>query len=220
MESSKAGRKDPERADPITRLIARRVAELRKERGMSGAKLSAAVRELGLRSWVDSTVGKLETLRRESVTVTELFALATALGVPPLLLLTDVTKDEPIPIAGGREMAPWEAIMWMLGRSPDEGWAPAAEPLELGLEVESIIDSLRESRQIDAVVRMSNSPKAAERLALGEAADRESLAMLAFVLPQFERRGLSAPTLPQFVVERAKELGVELPGLPVIPEST
>lgn len=212
-------RKDPERADPITRVVARRVAELRKERGMSGAKLSAAVRELGLRSWVDSTVGKLETLRRESVTVAELLALATALDVSPLLLLADVNGDEPVPVAEGRNMSPWEAIMWMLGRAPGGGWTPAAAPLELGLQVASIIDTLSESRHMDFTIRMSNNPKAAERLALGEAADRESLLMLAFVLPQFERQGLRTPAIPQFVVERARQLDVKLPDLPIAPES-
>src|SRR5580704_7701907 len=83
-KESERQRKDPERADPITRLIAGRVREIRQQQRLSGASLGAAVRDLGLQGWVDSTVGKLETSRRESVTVRELLALAVVLGVPPV----------------------------------------------------------------------------------------------------------------------------------------
>lgn len=214
MESNSSGRKDPRRADAITRVIAARVADLREKRGLSGAKLGAAVRELGVKGWVDSTVGKLETLRRESVTVTELLALAKALDVPPAWLLADPSQDTPVPIVEGVEMAPWDALLWFVGRTRDRGWMPAAEPFQAALKVTDLVDALGESRAqglVDLV--LPDREEAEEARQHRDAADRQRLRFLAYLLGEFEKWEVQPPPVDGYVLERARELGIELPGL-------
>lgn len=75
---------DLERATDVTRHIARRVRELRRQRGWSGEKLAARVE-----GWTTGNVGKLETGRRERLSVDELIAVAAAFGVAPSDLLPD-----------------------------------------------------------------------------------------------------------------------------------
>lgn len=156
-------RKDPERADPITRLIASRVREIRDQQSLSGAALSTAVRDLGLKGWVDSTVGKLETRRRESVTVRELLALAVALDVPPVWLLVDPESDAPVPIVEGRDVDPWAALMWLTGWQPLEGaggdaWTRAEGTLDLLVRLALSLKQyrlLRKASELSPMVRQT-----------------------------------------------------------------
>ncbi|MFE2428437.1 helix-turn-helix domain-containing protein [Streptomyces sp. NPDC059373] len=69
-----------------TRAIAKRVKELRGERGLTGANLAERMTELGV-PWDRSIVANLENGRRGSVSVAELLGLAFVLDVAPIHLL-------------------------------------------------------------------------------------------------------------------------------------
>lgn len=208
-------RKDPERADPITRLIASRVREIRDQQRLSGAALGAAVRDLGLTGWVDSTVGKLETRRRESVTVRELLALSVALGVPPVWLLADPKAGTPVPIAEGVEVDPWSALLWLIGRQPlaeptGAAWNDAAAQLESFERLAGGLQSYDQQRNFWTKYDDAVGPPQDEidRLGLRAISDRLGI---------FEHYGWPVPPLPAHVRKRAAELGVELPGQDVTP---
>lgn len=71
--------------------------------------------------WNRTTVAKLETGRRESISVRELLALAVVLDVPPVWLLADPKQDGLVAIAEGLEVEPWSALLWLTGTQPLEG---------------------------------------------------------------------------------------------------
>lgn len=85
------------RATAVTRHIADQVRQLRREQGVSAARLATAMQAYG-GNWTRTTVATLECGLRQSVTVEDLFALAAALDVPIGRLLpaeaTGPTPDE------------------------------------------------------------------------------------------------------------------------------
>lgn len=79
----------------ITRVIAAQVKQRRRELGLSQEALGAAMRAQGCERWSRTSAQKLETGRREGVTVEELLALSTVLGLPPWSLLADPAAGAP-----------------------------------------------------------------------------------------------------------------------------
>jgi transcriptional regulator with XRE-family HTH domain len=69
-----------------TRAVAQRVREVRERRRMTAARLAEEMTRVGV-PWDRGTVAKLETGRRENVSVVELLALAAVLDVAPVHLL-------------------------------------------------------------------------------------------------------------------------------------
>lgn len=208
-------RRDPERADPITRLVAGRVRALRDARGISGATLGAAVRALGLRSWAPATVGKLETMRRQSITVQEWLALSVALSVPPIWLLIDAAGGA-VPIAAGVKADPHAALMWLTGRSPmadpaGAEWETAARVIALAHQIAALTErhaQLRAHREI--VAQLLPDDGEADRAVDDERQERRTLEDLARVLIELHKVSFPAPVLPGDVTDRATALGVEL----------
>lgn len=72
-----------------TALIASRVRTLRSARQWTAQRLADEMNHVGI-DWNRGVVSKLETGRRESVTVDELLGLAAALAVAPSALLPGV----------------------------------------------------------------------------------------------------------------------------------
>lgn len=68
-------------AYPYSATVARRVAELRRQRGWSAQRLADEMTEAG-QHVSRSTLANLENGRRDRITVDELYAFATVLGVP------------------------------------------------------------------------------------------------------------------------------------------
>lgn len=197
------------RADPLTQRVARRVLTLRKERGMSGAALSKRVHDLGVTAWNDSTVSKLETGRRESVSATELFALAVALDVPVPLLLADPRDADPVPIVEGVSVPGWEALLWLIGSGTvaetDGAYERSAWLIHSGWTTAETLGELkRHDHTRDAT----------------DARHRNALRRLAVALVRIEASGAPVPELSGWVYARAQELGVVLPGAPVDDEVT
>jgi transcriptional regulator with XRE-family HTH domain len=101
----------------LVTAIAAEVRRHRVERGMSAQQLSDACAELGL-PIARAVLANLESGRRGTVSVPELFVLAKALGVPPLMLLFPVGRSEFMEVLPGREMDTWAAAKWFTGEGP------------------------------------------------------------------------------------------------------
>ena len=70
----------------LEHVIARNVAELRRERGWTQIDLAAHMRKVGL-TWQTNRVAQIETLRRP-VSIIEVYGLCRVLKVPMDRLLT------------------------------------------------------------------------------------------------------------------------------------
>jgi transcriptional regulator with XRE-family HTH domain len=120
----------------LTRVTGQQVRRYREKRRMTADQLAAKVTELGLR-YTRAQVTNLEAERRDSVTVGEVFILASALGVPALLLVFPVGRVNAVEVLPGQEMTPWTALRWALtGRPQVLGTEVSEEDAEL-------IDSFR-----------------------------------------------------------------------------
>lgn len=75
--------------DGPVETVARRVAELRARKGWTATQLGEQLKAVGI-SWDRFTVASLENGKRQSVSVTELLALARILDVAPVHLLVPV----------------------------------------------------------------------------------------------------------------------------------
>lgn len=79
------------RATPLTQYVAERVRVLRKDRHLSGTQLAERVNAYAEHlTWDRFNVTNLETGRRGSLSLDEVYALATALGVSPGYLLPPI----------------------------------------------------------------------------------------------------------------------------------
>lgn len=96
-----------------TRRIGRTLATLRAERAVSGRELSERCATLG-HPMPRNVIANLESGRKTSLPVHELVVLATALGVPPVSLLYDVTGG-PVEALPGITATPWSALLWFTG---------------------------------------------------------------------------------------------------------
>ena len=107
--------------------IGRHVAKFRGARGMTAQALSDRCSEIGYR--IDrSVIAKLETGRRQNVTVAEVLVLADALDVPVLLLMLPLGDEADIEFLPGRVL-PVPDVLDQLSGDPSGGggeWRKAA----------------------------------------------------------------------------------------------
>jgi transcriptional regulator with XRE-family HTH domain len=104
-----------------TKVVAGRVRELRERRRLTGTKLAEGMTKAGLK-WDRATVAKLETGRRQSLTLEEVLALAAVLNVAPVHLLIPVDSDqEPYPVTSATSVPSGVVREWIRGKSPLPG---------------------------------------------------------------------------------------------------
>ena len=121
----------------VTRGIGRRVAHYRERADLTASMLSARCGELGLP--IDrNVIAKLENGHRNSVTADEVYVLAAALGVAPVVLLFGAGTEETAEILPGQHVPSFAATEWFSGAAPlpspgvtqgRRGWV--SEPLSL-----------------------------------------------------------------------------------------
>jgi transcriptional regulator with XRE-family HTH domain len=97
-----------------TQAVARRVSELRKERRLTAAQLADRMAKVGI-PWNRNVVAKLETGRRENVSVAELLALAAVLDVAPVHLLVPTERDGPYQVTPAIAVEAVQARAWVRG---------------------------------------------------------------------------------------------------------
>ncbi|UVI34999.1 helix-turn-helix domain-containing protein [Brevibacterium spongiae] len=114
--------------------IAKRVKEIRAEKGMTGSDLSERTRELGYEI-PRSTLANIEIGRKSAIGVHEVAILAAALDVPPIALLFDYATGKKFEVLPGVERSGIEGVEWFAGNWPllpagGLGALPSASPYE------------------------------------------------------------------------------------------
>ncbi|MFC9089974.1 helix-turn-helix domain-containing protein [Nocardiopsis dassonvillei] len=106
-----------------TEVIAQRVKEVRRKRGLSAAALAAKMTEAGV-PWDRGILANLENGRRRNVSVTELFALAYVLDVSPLHLAVPLEDEAPYLFTPEREVPAVAARRLIRGfhHLPEQDW--------------------------------------------------------------------------------------------------
>lgn len=103
------------------RTIAKRVRELRRQRGIRSAReLADLMSEIGF-PWDRSIVANLESGRRATVSVAELFGLAYVLNVSPMHLLMPDDGQELYEYVPGMAANARPVREWVAGRRPIHG---------------------------------------------------------------------------------------------------
>lgn len=217
-------------AEPITAVIAERVRSLRDAAGWSQADLAAAVDDLGV-PWKRATVVNLEKRApnsrgagggRDAVTVQELLALAIALDVPPPMLLADPRHIDTVPVASGKVIDAWTALLWLVGSAR----ADNESSLDNHKDAAAIIRAGQ--RVIEALVELGKSTVSSSVLSDEEIQQRDqerhrdALELMARELNRLAGARAPFPDLPaEFIYKRAEELGFRwFPELPAKPLET
>lgn len=100
-----------------TQVIAKRVRELRTDRKWTAQQLAEKVTTTGV-VWNRGTIAKLENGRRDAVSVEELFALAWAFGVPPIVLVLPDDPGAPYQLTPVVTTSAKGVFGWMTGAFP------------------------------------------------------------------------------------------------------
>jgi transcriptional regulator with XRE-family HTH domain len=104
-------------APAASEVVASRIAESRKRRGWSQDELAERLTQVGHPA-DRALVAKIETGVRRNVTVTELFAFAVALDVPPVHLLAPLDDDATVAVTS-KITPPAKAVRrWVRGEQP------------------------------------------------------------------------------------------------------
>lgn len=103
----------------LTALIAQRVRELRTGRGWSAERLAEEMTQRAGVDWQRMVVVKLETGRRQELSVRELLALAYVFDVAPVHLLIPTDDDsDPYPVTPKVTVRRGPARAWIRGLRP------------------------------------------------------------------------------------------------------
>ncbi|MGW2040488.1 helix-turn-helix domain-containing protein [Streptomyces virginiae] len=108
-----------EEAPSPVEVIARRVKEVRGRKGLTAQQLADRLRDAGV-PWDRATVTKLETNRRQNVSVVELLALARVLDVAPVHLLVPLYEG-PYMVTPVEAAAADRARAWIRGERTLKG---------------------------------------------------------------------------------------------------
>jgi len=100
-------------------VIAQRVRQLRARKQMTAQQLAERLRQTGV-PWDRATVTKLETGRRQNVTITEVLALALVLDVAPTNLFI-VLDNSPYKVTPARTEPADLVRAWVRGEEPLPG---------------------------------------------------------------------------------------------------
>ncbi len=98
-------------------VVARRMREVRETRRLTAAQLADRMRQAGI-GWDRQIVTNLETGRRASLSVDELFALAVVLQVAPIHLLVPLDDEQPYQVSPGHIERSKRARDWVRGTLP------------------------------------------------------------------------------------------------------
>jgi transcriptional regulator with XRE-family HTH domain len=100
-----------------TAIVAARLREIRDRHRVSAAKLAECCADLGMPELNRYIITNIETGRRESISVDELYVLARALDVSPIHLLLP-TEDQPVAVTPTEQAASGQVRDWITGDDP------------------------------------------------------------------------------------------------------
>jgi transcriptional regulator with XRE-family HTH domain len=109
-------------------VVAGRVREVRRKRGLTVSQLAQGCAELGVPQLTEQALYNLEAgradkqgRRRRAVTVDELLVLAHALHCAPVHLLVPLEDDQDYPVTPAVAELAWVARNWVRGEYPVTG---------------------------------------------------------------------------------------------------
>lgn len=124
-----------------TQCLARKVRQLRTDRGWSAQKVADLLAEIydGDPPMDRPAIANLENGRRKAVTIEEFIALSVVFNVPPPLMLLPLGTEDVVEITPQSRIHPHLAVEWFAGDEPLAStsrfaiglgsWADNAEPL-------------------------------------------------------------------------------------------
>ncbi|MFD8533893.1 helix-turn-helix domain-containing protein [Streptosporangium canum] len=110
----------------VAAQVGERVAQIRKDRGMTAQALADRCAELGL-ALDRSVIAKLERGLRQTVSLAELLVLARALNVPPLRLALPIGQALQSEVLPGVTVDTWQAAQWFTGHEAFPATAAAVD---------------------------------------------------------------------------------------------
>lgn len=208
----------------LSDVVAEQVFLLRKRAGLTQEQLAVKCEKAGWPSLTYGVIGSIETgrprekggPRTREVSVDELIGLGVALDVPPVLLLTPPSAQQ-VELQPGMSVDPWAALLWLIGRHGNglptgERWEAASKQVTAALAMVDVAETIKKSREKVYLDSLSSDPAARARSREeADTADRDRLAYLGYLIHQFRKWKVTPPSVPAHVVERATELGVDLP---------
>ena len=130
---------------------------------------------------------------------------------PPVWLLID-PKDGAVPIAENVELDTWSTVLWMVGMETASGAPSGAAWTEASRLLGSVYMAYATLDLLDTYARKRVPPNLADKQPVVDKFLRQELESLRWSLKGMSEAGMELPQLPAYVVERAAELGIELPG--------
>jgi transcriptional regulator with XRE-family HTH domain len=155
-------------------IVAQRVKEARESRGWSQEDLARRLVEIGYAK-SRSALTKLEGGRFRGVSIDDVFALAAALGISPVYLLTPLADDAPVAISPRVIFPATVTRAWIRGdvrlpMLPDTDWrqVPTAELgkrvfVWLTRDMDRVQVNLMKDELMDAAQRLVAEVQAADR---------------------------------------------------------
>jgi transcriptional regulator with XRE-family HTH domain len=132
-------------------VFGRRVKQTRKRLGWSQVRLAEELTKIGYQKSRE-TLTKLERGTYRNASVDDVFALAAALGVPPVHLLVPLDDEDALEVVPGVPVAARLARAWIRGKVP----LPISREINLRELPESELVALVEAalgRNMDAIAR-------------------------------------------------------------------
>lgn len=162
---------------------------------MTAAQLSEACAALGV-DVPSRTITNWETGKRATIAVTELMAVAEALGVAPISLMFPLGQAEQVEVLPGREVAMWDAVAWFT----DEALLEAAAPTG---SARAVVDAFRghaaavHTALMSLRIREERRRQAGANLAYADAMLMDDLAALRALREGMRADGLVPPPVPE-----------------------
>ncbi len=117
----------------LTSVVAAEVIRYRRKRGWTVPELAQQVQDRGV-ALSDIELSKLESLQRPTISLDELFALAAALGVAPMLLVFPLGRSQAMAPIDRVEVDPLDGLLWAMGERdlPGQPAGSEVEPATVG----------------------------------------------------------------------------------------
>lgn len=150
----------------LTAHIAQGVRHARRAAGLTMARVAQGCADRGMPEISEHSLKNLESGRKTSLSVADLFVLADVLGVPPITLLFPLGSLGTVEVLPGRVVSTWDALAWFTGE------LPAGEPAPEG-SAKAVLDVFRHHSDLTAAAVIARNLAKDRRRAANATLDKE-----------------------------------------------